>query len=512
MWCKTKVTLAAILITILMPYKEADAFSFVTAKDKPTSAGKAESLSIITEARNKLQEAMDIHNTIFTLYDDIDIIDIFQKNVLKHLESLELVKVNEKCNVSDLGNIFKEPEEVWYGMDCNLACRENDYDKRGGITGLASEKYDEALKNYKIDFATATVDELKDYYRTPWRIGREILIDFYANPKKYGDVKTNFPLWSDQQSLYEQYKSCLSNPYYDYNEFGTPSRRADCGKSSGVKHPDALLTPLPPFTEIVYYEPYQKGASLFPYEGMPETWELFFRMQGGEKIYGEHTAIKENGEFGQIYNVYNQFGADGNLTNSQIKYNLARNRNDYAMCEGKSGCLSENRISKWLQLRKQEEMLRESSERAEVELPKMQEIISNDLAKIGFELENPLDIIKPDKFDEAIEALMAFKEDSLNEIEGLIDNIDKSIDPADKFEEVLMDRTNVVTSLFSALSQDTEAMVSVSDNIVDNVSEIEDKILKGLEDRMAALELSAALDAAELASRAAGFVTGCLSF
>lgn len=96
----------------------------------------------------------------------------------------------QACNIRQLRPYFSNPEEAWKN-----------------ITNV----YDTAEQELatKINLSSPTEintpeDNLSEQMAT-WNLGKDILMDVYANPEKYGKLKGNsFPLWEDQKYLYLQ--------------------------------------------------------------------------------------------------------------------------------------------------------------------------------------------------------------------------------------------------------------------------------------------------------------------
>ncbi|MGD9638144.1 MAG: hypothetical protein AB7U85_03685 [Alphaproteobacteria bacterium] len=527
MWYKNRLFLTVALITaISIPAKNIEAasssgFSFVTAKEVATNPEKANVLDYITEARETIQDAMEAHNTLNTLYDDVALIERYQQNIEEHNAALEALRLNDACSIARLSTYYSNPDEVWYGKNMDGA-EANEYALRGGLTGQAIKKYNQELAKMDYDAGTATDAEMKEHDRLFWNVGKDLLVDLYADQSKWGDVKNKFPLWEDQQELYDQYSKCKKDPYYDYDEFGHPTKTASCGATTGINQEKVLTTPLPPYKEFVYFEPYENNASLTPYSGMPDTWTLYFNLATGEKLYGEYTKLEDKGEFGQIYDLSKNYDSSDILVDQDVKLSVSSNRNDYKVCENNSNnCLDENRISKWMKLRKQEMMLHEVRDNAEKALAELDVTLKAELSKFGYNnISSGLEVIDATKFEEAVAALKAYKEASLASVEDMLTNIDDEIASNatgvldSTIDDVVESRANVVESIFSALGADTEAMLSITDNIADDsADEIKEAILTNLQERLESLEFDAQLDAQVIALlEGMGIDTGCSSF
>ncbi len=69
------------------------------------------------------------------------------------------------------------------------------------------EAFNEKVKNITVYInetgeTTQQTDNAESY--PYWRVAREVMIDVYKNPEKYGKKVSDFPLWTDQKYLYTQ--------------------------------------------------------------------------------------------------------------------------------------------------------------------------------------------------------------------------------------------------------------------------------------------------------------------
>lgn len=94
------------------------------------------------------------------------------------------------CNINNLKEYFQNPEQTWENI---------------------TKEFDTQEQNLSISInaayprTTTSGEEIQVEQMSHWTLGRNILIDLYANPEKYGNLKekTEMPLWKDQEYLYE---------------------------------------------------------------------------------------------------------------------------------------------------------------------------------------------------------------------------------------------------------------------------------------------------------------------
>lgn len=250
-----------------------------------------------------LRRALNIHNMmneisgildVMTTGDDLDKQrDIFseQKDALS------------SCYSKKLGGVFKEPKTAWNKMadtyeQKRLAVPEKEQDK---------------------DSLVPSVKSSKNTNRKNMDISREVMMDVYQNPAKWGEVNkgASFPLWQDQSVVFEK----QWNDYYDKmnTAFGAPKEgrpnvdektRQDVKKYNQVlkAHKEYLASlqskkkmeyselppkapqPLPAWNEIMMVE--ADGKTVYP--EMPEVWK-------DAKTRKELIKANPNGELAQVF-------------------------------------------------------------------------------------------------------------------------------------------------------------------------------------------------------------------
>ena len=134
---------------------------------------------LIHNVMNEMPGLRDMARTTATLKKQSSLLKEMQKNI-------------ESCSVKKLGKVFKDPQKVWSKMSST-------YEKRR----QSSQK---EIEDQKKDRLTLSLQERQQIEMMGWNINRDIMMDVYANPKKWGDVNKGgaFPLWKDQISLFEK--------------------------------------------------------------------------------------------------------------------------------------------------------------------------------------------------------------------------------------------------------------------------------------------------------------------
>ncbi len=259
-----------------------------------------EEINVPEDYKPYMLEAMQLHMTQVQL------------NNMKNTMNLNLSMAEKKttlaqdqmtalteCNVKKLSEIYKNPEEAWLKMTEDFEKRDNDMTIY--INASTPDK---------------PADEWDDAH-PHWRIGRELLIDVYANPSKYGEVHTEFKRWKDQDYIYaEQVNGMLTDVAAIFGVSVIPgvSRENAYGQNKTAyevflnkmkeKEPKkfALLKPemlnfplppepLPPANEIIKLTQMSSQGQLFP--SMPEPWAYYVKNERVKRL--------PNGEMNEYY-------------------------------------------------------------------------------------------------------------------------------------------------------------------------------------------------------------------
>ena len=159
---------------------------------RPQAAQPIQVVSYLSEVNEPLRQALMIHNLMNEmpmLRDTAQTSDDLkaQGELLK-----EMQKNLNNCNIKKLGKVFKNPDKVWGKM----------------LSAYEKQRQGEQQKidNKQQDRLTMSLQQRKQNEMIGWTINRDIMMDVYENPEKWGDVNKGeaFPLWQDQIVLFEK--------------------------------------------------------------------------------------------------------------------------------------------------------------------------------------------------------------------------------------------------------------------------------------------------------------------
>ena len=165
---------------------------FFLKADKPPKPQSIEIVSYLSENNEALDQALEIHNLMGEMPSLRDTAQTISD--LKEQEKItkEMLKSMSSCHAKKLGKVFKNPDVVW-----NKA--------------LSVYEQKRLVKQNKqndpnIDKLTLSLRDRLDNESTGWTISRDILMDLYENPERWGAVNKEgaFPLWQDQISLFDK--------------------------------------------------------------------------------------------------------------------------------------------------------------------------------------------------------------------------------------------------------------------------------------------------------------------
>ena len=207
-----------------------------------------------------------------------------------------------------LGEQFKNPQEVWNKMNDEYAKREKELTIYVNSAETPTPEEEQAFMRY-MQTGELTAEMVEEQY-APWRIGREILTDVYQNQDQWGERKDekapSFPLWQDQKYVFDQEwdsyyvklntyfgvppqgRPIVGDEKYDYAKYDdvqkahlayvaalaakNPVKAA--ALTAELKNPPKAPKPLPPKNEmVVYFESDSPEASVYP--ALPEPWQKY---------------------------------------------------------------------------------------------------------------------------------------------------------------------------------------------------------------------------------------------
>ncbi len=269
---------------------------------KPYISPKKE-IKVPEDYKQYLIKAMELHMKQFELNDlkatIMPTVSLHRKNAQFAQEKFTAMNA---CNVKNLSGIYKNPEEAWKKM---------------------TEAYNQKERELTVYVNAAMPQPQVDGWENAhpyWRIGREVLIDVYANPENYGEMKSpesGFSRWKDQDYIYaEQVNQLLQNVVGILGVPNVPgvSRLNDYAKNAAAytsflsqmkkTNPTAYAKlapemlsfpqppkPLPPANEIIVLTTEASQGQLFP--SMPEPWAYYTKNKQVQRL--------PNGEMNEYY-------------------------------------------------------------------------------------------------------------------------------------------------------------------------------------------------------------------
>ncbi len=159
---------------------------------RPPEPQSIQIVSYLSDTNEALGQALMIHN----LMNSMPMLRSTAQTTrdLKSQEKLlrEMQENLSSCNVKKLGKVFKSPSKVWDKMVSTYEQRRQEEQKQ--------------QENKQQDKLTMSLQERKQIEKIGWTVNRDIMMDVYENPEKWGDVNKGeaFPLWKDQISLFEK--------------------------------------------------------------------------------------------------------------------------------------------------------------------------------------------------------------------------------------------------------------------------------------------------------------------
>ncbi len=165
-----------------LPQKALAQFSQVEPYVEDTTAAKP-----IENYKKSMIRAMALHNIQYQLnYLLQSLIPSLKEEQEKYDLSAAQGAALKTCFIHSLANTYTNSEEAYNNI-------QNAFNEKvKTITVYINETGD----------TTTQTDNAEVY--PYWRVAREVMYDVYENPEKYGQKKSDFPLWTDQKYLYTQ--------------------------------------------------------------------------------------------------------------------------------------------------------------------------------------------------------------------------------------------------------------------------------------------------------------------
>lgn len=243
MKCSLKTTLLTftVLSAGFLPLVAHAAGGFTRPAKKEIALNKdVQQYPKLTEIKKDVQQAVDLHETAVSLLDNKKVLEEFKKNIAEYKEIVRRRDQNISCNIQQLSDYFSDPKSVWdkmaaYAEDSSaklLAAASDslgDKETTNQVKALqadldagktsssasagSSAKVDAALKanegidinNIGEDSSDVDLDAALAFSKIRWDVGKEVLVDVYANQDKWGTVKKRFSPWVDQKHVYDVY-------------------------------------------------------------------------------------------------------------------------------------------------------------------------------------------------------------------------------------------------------------------------------------------------------------------
>ena len=286
-----------------------------------------------------LQQAIDLHNSAYNFTRFIPALDNYRN--AKISAALNERRLNDftKCNENLLGRYFSNPKKVWKALVEEMSTRKGRYTGQvlqDAMNGKLSEGEIDALSGIEAtELSKMTDKEKEDFVNNEylsklgvvtedarssiekniatWEIGRDILLDLYENPNKWGAKTAKFPLWKDNKFLLANQERLMEE------------------KRWNPEWTIQLSKPLPAPQEIVMVLPDKtSGFKIHPKQPVP--WAIYQALQ-----YNPYTAEGEMGEWfsvsGEHVSVKNGQEAimGANRLSQQVALEFERDNSHYVL-------------------------------------------------------------------------------------------------------------------------------------------------------------------------------------
>lgn len=212
-----------------------------------TTAGeKLDELAKLEPINEEVTVAVNAHNMIRELESYRKGSTAYQEAVDRHKQIMEALYKSNQCTIAYLERRFMSPEQVWSG-NALMPETVNAHELRTGISAWALDSYEAAKAAQTIstsadDVITPAIDADNEAYSDitnpdaamdamdsqgtlsgspekqeqmleegraadmlPWQIGAETAKSMVNQASKWGTLKTEYPVWNDTKSFYNQY-------------------------------------------------------------------------------------------------------------------------------------------------------------------------------------------------------------------------------------------------------------------------------------------------------------------
>ena len=160
--------------------------------DKPVKSQPIQIVSYLSDTNEALEQALNIHNLMSEMPSLRDASRTVSDLKDQEKSIRKMLKQIDSCNAKKLGKVFKEPDKVW------AKAMEMYEQKR--------QKQQNKMDSSDANKLTLSLRERLENENAGWTISRDILMDIYSSPEKWGAVNKGeaFPLWKDQISLFDK--------------------------------------------------------------------------------------------------------------------------------------------------------------------------------------------------------------------------------------------------------------------------------------------------------------------
>lgn len=263
---------------IAIPSQAAISFS----ASKKLQPKKATITRYMNTSNPELKRAIKIHNLMNEMPDLVEAMKTEKDLANQKSVVSQAMEAMTGCHSEKLGDVFTDPKKTWGKMV-------DAYEKKRQVP--------EQEKSVQNSYLNAGKKQAEDNKKN-MKISRDIMMDVYGNPSKWGQTKpgSSFPLWQDQVTLFEK----QWNDFYNKMNaaFGVPlsgrpqvdektrqnaqqyetvlkAHKAYLSSLQSKKNmaykdlPPKAPAPLPQLSEMLYVDP--KTNQVYP--EMPEIWK-----------------------------------------------------------------------------------------------------------------------------------------------------------------------------------------------------------------------------------------------
>lgn len=375
----------------------------------------------------------------------------------EYAKAQERMKQLDACNVKQLSSHFKDPTAVWQKMKDTYDAREKELAIY--VNSAQPTVVDGAQKAEGVTYSDQEVSELFLH----WSLGKDILMDVYANQDKWGERKSakapSFPLWKDQKYLFDkkwdeyytklnlffgvppQGRPVIDDKKYDYKYADETKKAHDAYlKMLTAKSPKQRLVlpenlknipvaprPLPPVKEItLYVGDIEDTHQIFP--EWPEPWRR------------------------QIENNFADFNPNGEMAEDFIPKTF-RLKNQIA---GYDPTKQDNRLNVYQIEKKRLDGTKKILEAAQVALKSAKQQLQTHLGYIDVPLSSEADVLNKKEYDALVNGVKNKKYDLISQIEKRLTDTAESDEARD---------------ILSALKKDVDGKVFISSGNFHNVDQ-----------------------------------------